>query len=104
MDNSTTLVIFSLTQLFYIIQACDVQLFSIDTDGMDGCTEVAGAIANCAQAERIIHGKSAQEYLDNHDSFSFFKHLDQGKYHIVTGATGTDIQNFQILLIRNKSW
>ncbi|KAF6029692.1 GLYCTK [Bugula neritina] len=86
------------------LQACDVQLLSIDSDGTDGGTNVAGALANHEQAECIVNGKTAQEYLDNNDSFNFYKHLDNGRYHVTTGPTGTDIQNLQILLIRNRSW
>ena len=82
---------------------CDVKLFSIDSDGVDGNTNVAGAIANCTQASHTVNGKTAQEYLDDNDSYNFYANLENGKYHVITGATGIDIQNFQLLLIRNKS-
>lgn len=87
-----------------MLKDCEVQLFSIDTDGKDGLTDVAGAIADCQQAESMVCGHSAQHYLDEHDSYSFYANLEAGKYQIVTGVTGTDVQNLQLLLIRHKSW
>ncbi|XP_067936933.1 glycerate kinase-like isoform X2 [Watersipora subatra] len=86
------------------LRRCDVQLLSVDSDGIDGGNEVAGAIANCTQADQIVCGKTAQQYLDEHDSYTFYKNLESGKYHVSTGATGIDVQNFQLLLIRNNSW
>jgi len=65
---------------------------------------VAGAIADCFQAKHKVNGKTAQEYLENNDSFSFYAGLEGGKYHVRTGVTGTDIQNFQLLLVRNRTF
>lgn len=89
--------------MLLFIQACDVQLFSIDSDGLDGSTNVAGAIANCDQANELVDDKDAESYLNNNDSYTFYAGLKGGRYHVSTGATGTDIQNFQLLLIRDKS-
>lgn len=80
-----------------------MQLFSIDSDGRDGGFDVSGAIANCSLAGQKVIGKTAQHYLDENDSYTFFANLENGKYHIVTGSTGTDIQNFQLLIIRNTT-
>jgi len=84
-------------------RACDVQLFSIDSDGRDGSTDVAGAIANCDQADQLVNGHDAEYYLANNDSYAFYAGLENGKFQVDTGITGTDIQNFQLLIIRDKS-
>lgn len=85
-----------------MLQKCDVQLFSIDSDGLDGNTPAAGAVANCQQADNQVNGLPPIHYLDNNDSYTFYSNLEGGKYLITTGITGTDVQNFQILLIRSK--
>ena len=92
-----------MTYPFFLTQACDVQLFSIDSDGRDGSTDVAGAIATYDQAGKLVNGHNAEYYLSNNDSYGFYSALEYGKYHVDTGITGTDIQNFQLLLIRDKS-
>lgn len=78
-------------------------MFSIDSDGRDGSTDVAGAIANCDQADQLVNGHDAEYYLANNDSYAFYAGLENGKFQVDTGITGTDIQNFQLLIIRDKS-
>ncbi len=66
-------------------------IFSAGTDGLDGPTDAAGAIAN----ERTpLSG--AREFLDNNDSYRFFEKLGA---LIKTGPTGTNVMDVRILLV-----
>jgi glycerate 2-kinase len=69
---------------------------SIGTDGIDGQSSAAGAIAETqtyevARSQKII----AEDYLDRHDSYHFFEQLGQA---IITGATGTNVADLSIAL------
>ena len=48
----------------------------------------------------LKQGLSAQEYLDNNDTYSFFKQLDYGGCHVVTGFTGTNVMDIQVLIMK----
>lgn len=66
-------------------------IFSAGTDGMDGPTDAAGAIAD----ERTpLQG--AREFLDNNDSYHFF---EKRNGLVKTGPTGTNVMDVRILLI-----
>jgi glycerate-2-kinase len=69
---------------------------SIGTDGIDGPTDAAGAVADettIARAERA--GLNASRALDDNDSWAFFSGLGDA---IVTGPTGTNVGDIQIVL------
>jgi glycerate 2-kinase len=73
-----------------------VWIGSIGTDGIDGQSPAAGAIAETqtckmARAQKIM----AEDYLDRHDSYHFFEQLGQA---IVIGATGTNVADLSIAL------
>lgn len=74
----------------------------MDTDGKDGSTDAAGAFADCTQVEEKLHHKSAQEFLNDNDSYNFYRLCGDGKYQIRSGSTGTDVHNIQILLVNLK--
>jgi hydroxypyruvate reductase len=66
-------------------------LISLATDGEDGPTDAAGAIASgetLAQARHL--GLDAAEYLAHNDSYSFFEKLG-GLFK--TGPTGTNVND-----------
>lgn len=75
------------------------------TDGIDGPTDAAGAICN----PHIINEnyiKSANnnnieldKIAENNDSYNFFAKFMNGRYHILTGHTGTNVMDIQIMLI-----
>jgi glycerate 2-kinase len=73
-----------------------VWIGSIGTDGIDGQSPAAGAIAETqtckmARAQKIM----AEDYLDRHDSYHFFQQLGQA---ITIGATGTNVADLLIAL------
>jgi glycerate 2-kinase len=73
-------------------------VLSAGTDGVDGNSPAAGAIADettLARAQRL--GLDADQYLASSDSFSFFEQLND---LIVTGPTGTNVRDLRILLRR----
>lgn len=63
---------------------------SIGTDGVDGVSEAAGAIADFGTREKAkIARLSIPEYINLNDSYTFFKNLKDGS--IITGQTGTNV-------------
>jgi glycerate 2-kinase len=82
------------------LEAADTQaaLASVGTDGIDGPTSAAGAIADSTTIARAraagLDGHGA--FLDNNDSHAFFRALGD---LINTGATGTNVGDLQILLL-----
>ena len=77
----------------------DVVFLAAGTDGIDGPTDVAGAIGNSSIAENI---EECNEALKNNDSFNYYKNVKEGKYHIKTGHTGTNVMDLHLILIPNK--
>jgi glycerate 2-kinase len=72
-------------------------IFSGGTDGLDGPTDAAGAIADertLARARDL--NLDAREFLDNNDSYHFFGRLDA---LVKTGPTGTNVMDVRILLV-----
>jgi glycerate 2-kinase len=71
---------------------------SLGTDGTDGPTEAAGAVAdNTTFTRSMKHGSSfLNESLRNNDSYTFFQRLDD---LIITGPTRTNVMDLHIILI-----
>ncbi len=70
---------------------------SIGTDGIDGVTEAAGAIADNETLERAKKLKlNADKHLRDNDSYNFFKPLED---LIVTGPTGTNVNDIMLMAI-----
>ena len=73
-----------------------ITVLSAGTDGIDGNSEAAGAVADGTTLERAkALGISAQEFFDRSDAFTFFEKLGDG---IVTGPTGNNLRDLRILL------
>jgi glycerate-2-kinase len=72
---------------------------SFSTDGIDGHSNLAGAIADANTLSiAASRGFNFRDYLDNYDSASFFETLGYG---IETGPTGTNVADVTIVLITN---
>lgn len=80
------------------LEACEgVLLGSFGTDGVDGPTDAAGAIATGSTLARARQlGLSPDAHLEVNDSFAFFAALGD---HVRTGPTETNVMDLQILLI-----
>ncbi len=73
-----------------------VLVASAGTDGLDGPTDAAGAVADGTTIMRALRsGLDPEDFLENNDSYSFFKKL---KDLIVTGPTGTNVKDITIAL------
>jgi hydroxypyruvate reductase len=69
---------------------------SVGTDGIDGPTDAAGAIADTTTTTRARAAKlQPAAFLDRNDAYRFFESLDD---LIVTGPTGTNVGDLQIVL------
>ncbi|MCP5114062.1 MAG: glycerate kinase, partial [bacterium] len=67
------------------------------TDGTDGPTDAAGAIADGRTIARAAkHNLKAGQYLANNDSYHFFDHLGD---LLKTGPTNTNVMDVRILLV-----
>ena len=72
-------------------------VLSAGTDGTDGPTDAAGAIADNTTVKRAaLSNLNAQIHLNNNDSYHFFK-----KMHdlYITGPTNTNVMDLRIILI-----
>ncbi len=81
-----------------------ITLLSAGTDGTDGPNDAAGAIVDGDTATLASSaGITPSSYLDNNDSYSFFKNLDiatDAQAQLVTGPTGTNVMDIQIIMLR----
>ncbi|MCX6599377.1 MAG: glycerate kinase [Acidobacteria bacterium] len=76
----------------------DTVFLSAGTDGTDGPTDAAGAIADgTTLAVAREKGLAAGEFLTNSDSYHFFQAVGG---LIITGPTGTNVMDLQIRLTR----
>jgi len=73
-------------------------LASIGTDGVDGPTDAAGAIADSTTLSRAAAaGLDPGVTLASHDSYRFFERLGD---LVITGPTGTNVGDIQILAVQ----
>jgi glycerate-2-kinase len=74
-----------------------VTIFSAGTDGIDGPTDAAGAIANERTLDRArTLGLDASRFLANNDSYHFFEKLEA---LVKTGPTGTNVMDVRLILV-----
>jgi glycerate 2-kinase len=72
-------------------------ILSAGTDGVDGNSTAAGAIANEETMSRaVVSGLNAGRFLEESDSFHFFEQLGD---LIVTGPTGTNVRDVRMVLM-----
>ena len=88
-----------------IMKNFQVQFLSFGTDGQDGPCDAAGAMSDPGLLSRAQEqGLDVEEYLDNNDTFNFFAALEDGKHHLISGLTGTNVMDLQLLLIQPHLW
>ena len=74
-----------------------VTILSAGTDGIDGPTDAAGAIADSSTLARAAAlGIDPRQFLDNNDSYRFFQPLNA---LLKTGPTGTNVADVRVILI-----
>ena len=72
----------------------DVLILSAGTDGTDGPTDAAGAMADGTTVARAR--LSAAEALINHDAYPFFEETGD---LMITGTTGTNVMDLHLILV-----
>lgn len=74
-------------------------LASVGTDGVDGPTDAAGAIADPTTIARGVRSglPTSETFLADNDSYTFFHALGD---LVRTGPTGTNVGDLQVLLVR----
>jgi glycerate-2-kinase len=74
-----------------------IALISAGTDGTDGPTDAAGAIVD---GQTVIRARSLGldpvTYMNNNDSYNFFKEINE---LFITGPTGTNVMDIQIMVL-----
>ena len=75
-----------------------ITILSGGTDGEDGPTDAAGAVADCALHTAAAQQQlSAADYLRQHDAYTFFEQVGG---LIRTGLTGTNVMDVRVILVR----
>ena len=70
---------------------------SVGTDGIDGPTDAAGAIADSTTIARAAAaGLSPDRFLFDNDAYAFFRALGD---LVLTGPTGTNVGDLQVILL-----
>jgi glycerate 2-kinase len=86
-------------QEFVLAAAIDIEglpeavVFSAGTDGTDGPTDAAGAIADGATVAR---SPEARRFLDSNDSYRYFHPLGD---LVITGPTNTNVMDVRLILV-----
>jgi glycerate-2-kinase len=79
------------------LDAYQCVIAALETDGVDGPTDAAGAIIDSYTIKRAREAKlSPEEYISNNDSNAFFSTLGDT---ILTGPTGTNVNDILIILV-----
>ena len=88
---------FVLASAIEISELDNVVVFSGATDGTDGPTNHAGAVADGFTAKKAVDlGMNSLEYLMNNDSYHFFSNIGD---LITTGPTNTNVMDIRIILV-----
>lgn len=75
-----------------------IAALAADTDGIDGASDAAGGFADGGTAGRIRdRGRDPGRLLDANDAWTA---LDLADDLLVTGPTGTNVNDFRAILIR----
>jgi hydroxypyruvate reductase len=78
-----------------------IVVLSAGTDGIDGNSPAAGAVADeTTVARAAANDLDPKSYLDRSDSYSFFNALGDA---VVTGSTGTNVRDLRIVVADSGS-
>ena len=75
------------------IAGSDVLAAAVDTDGIDGATDVAGAVVD---GTTVTDSRRAEQALADNDAFGY---LDEQHALLRSGPTGTNVNDLRLLLV-----
>jgi glycerate 2-kinase len=88
---------FALASAALLRETTSAMLASAGTDGVDGPTDAAGAMADSTTLARAAAlGLRPSHYLDDNDAYAFFTRVGD---LIKTGPTGTNVGDLQVILL-----
>ena len=91
---------FALAASLELVGTENIVVLSAGTDGTDGPTDAAGAVADGATVARAhAKGLDPLDYLKRNDSYHFFQALDD---LVITGPTRTNVMDVYMVLVGNK--
>ena len=89
------------------LRACNLRnivIASVGTDGTDGPTDAAGAIVDGGTIDRVELSNNytfkGEDALRKHDAYTFFDTLTENAALVKTGATGTNVADVCVILIK----
>lgn len=79
----------------------EIAVLSAGTDGIDGISPAAGAVADAQTVARArVLGLDPERFLQENDSYTFFHLLSDA---VITGPTGNNVRDLRILLARRPA-
>ena len=83
-----------------VIAGLDAAVFSVGSDGTDGPTDAAGGYVDGSTAAALAQNQlNVYDVLQNNDAYHALKAVDG---LIITGATGTNVNDVAVVLIGNQ--
>ena len=80
-----------------LIELENITILCAGTDGNDGPTDAAGAVVdNHTISWALLNNIVSQNYLDDTNSYNFFKQTGE---HVITGATMTNVMDIIVVII-----
>ncbi len=93
---------FALSAAIQIAGEEGIAIAAMGSDGIDGPTDVAGAVVDGKTVEKSVKlGLKPADFLGNNDSYGFFKSIGG---HIITGPTGTNVNDFYLAVIVTEGY
>lgn len=80
-----------------------VTLLAGATDGLDGPTQLGGAMVTPQTLSRGIElGLNANMHLQNCDAYGYFQRLDDGRHIRPGGITGTNVMDIVVMVVERN--
>lgn len=84
-----------------LTSSVNVVFLSAGTDGQDGPTSAAGGVVGLDFIPHLEElGLKAGDYLEGNDTHTLLSVVENGSGLVVTGLTGTNVMDIQLLLVR----
>jgi len=94
-------VLYAALRLPELAAGGEIAVLSAGTDGIDGISPAAGAVADAQTVARArALGLDPERFLRENDSYTFFHLLSDA---VITGPTGNNVRDLRILLARRPT-